>query len=161
MDGSLYSRVQKQQPNHSLKSTTGCDGSGTSSTRLPHDHIRIRSVVSEMIDDVGVEEFFRIVGGGVSDATSPRPLDVPTGVHWDPSLGWLNVTPDVVSRWEGLFPRVSIRSELSVANEWLLANPRRRKKNYSRFIESWLRRAAKSKIAFSNGFKEPPKNVGF
>jgi hypothetical protein len=37
------------------------------------------------------------------------------------------------------YPDVQIESELQMMDAWLAANPRRRKKNYQRFITNWLK----------------------
>jgi hypothetical protein len=42
-------------------------------------------------------------------------------------------------RWLEAFPNVSVYAEFRLMEEWLIANPRRRKKNYRRFITNWLK----------------------
>lgn len=42
--------------------------------------------------------------------------------------------------WERVFPSVNVQGELLRMKEWLDANPRRRKKNYKRFVIGWLSR---------------------
>ena len=66
-----------------------------------------------------------------------RAVSVPT-IHWD--NGWHNITDDHKRQWRKAFPKVKIDAELEVMNQWLWANPSRRKKNYPRFIISWLKR---------------------
>ena len=65
-------------------------------------------------------------------------VSVPT-IHWD--NGWHNITDDHRKQWRKAFPKVRIDAELEVMNQWLWANPARRKKNYPRFIISWMQRA--------------------
>jgi len=60
-------------------------------------------------------------------------------VDWD--NGWANITDDHLSQWKKAFPKADVSTELERMNQWLWANPARRKKNYPRFIISWLGRA--------------------
>ena len=39
------------------------------------------------------------------------------------------------------WPELDVNAEIARADAWLEANPRRRKKNYRRFIVNWLNRA--------------------
>ena len=45
-----------------------------------------------------------------------------------------------VKRWEGAYPACDVEGEIGKAAEWLLANPKQRKKNYRRFLTNWLTR---------------------
>jgi hypothetical protein len=38
------------------------------------------------------------------------------------------------------YPRADIDGEIRKMDAWLLSNPAKRKKNYERFISSWLKR---------------------
>lgn len=40
--------------------------------------------------------------------------------------------------WEQLYSPLNVVGELQKMKQWLDANPRRRKKNYNRFIINWL-----------------------
>jgi hypothetical protein len=61
------------------------------------------------------------------------------------------------------FPNVDIVAELRLMDEWLRANPRRRKKNYDRFITNWLKaeerraRVTKAEQNVGNGYFENVK----
>jgi hypothetical protein len=44
--------------------------------------------------------------------------------------------------WESLFKKIDVMAEIEKAEAWLKANPRKRKKNYSRFLLNWFSRAA-------------------
>ena len=46
-----------------------------------------------------------------------------------------------LAEWERDYEPLNVRQELVKANEWLEANPRRRKKNYNRFVVNWLNKA--------------------
>ena len=61
-------------------------------------------------------------------------------IKWDLSTGFTGILDSDRIRWRKSFPRVKLNVELRIMHEWLLANPRKRKKNYYRFISSWLSR---------------------
>jgi hypothetical protein len=44
--------------------------------------------------------------------------------------------------WESAFPKLDLDAEIDKAELWLSANPKRRKKNYERFLLGWFSRAA-------------------
>tara|TARA_R100001510_G_C7653796_1_gene212230 strand:+ start:1779 stop:2120 length:342 start_codon:yes stop_codon:yes gene_type:complete len=111
------------------------------------------------MDEFGSVQFFVMLGEVIADMSPAE--EVPHSVHWDQNFGWLNVTLDVRERWSKAYPTVDIDRELASAHQWLLSNPKRRKKDYVRFTESWFRRAAKSKLAHGGGYKDPPKRTGF
>jgi len=46
--------------------------------------------------------------------------------------------------WKNAYPAVSVESELKKAAAWLMANPKNKKSNYSRFLNSWLSRSQDS-----------------
>lgn len=54
---------------------------------------------------------------------------------------WNNVTSEIKELWKKAYPAVDIPVELQKAAAWLVANPKNKKKNYSRFINSWLCRS--------------------
>ena len=92
-----------------------------------------------------------------------RAVSVPK-IYWD--NGWHNVTDDHKRQWRKAFRRVNITAELEVMNQWLWANPARRKKNYARFIISWLGRAQEVALVrptraepavYCSGKHEPPQ----
>ena len=66
-------------------------------------------------------------------------------VTWD--NGWKHITEDHLSQWKKAFPKADVATELERMNQWLWANPARRKKNYPRFIISWLGRAQEVGLA--------------
>ncbi|MGA1847241.1 hypothetical protein [Deferribacter abyssi] len=51
---------------------------------------------------------------------------------------WENITESHISDWSEAFPACDIKVELKRMRLWLLANPRKRKKNYEKFILNWL-----------------------
>mgnify|MGYP001109814713 CR=1 FL=1 len=51
---------------------------------------------------------------------------------------WENIEEKDKQRWTKAYPACDIKIELAQMEEWLLANPKKRKKNYRRFITNWL-----------------------
>lgn len=51
---------------------------------------------------------------------------------------WHNIKQDDIDRWAETYPACDILAELRRMREWLLANPKRKKKNYQKFIINWL-----------------------
>jgi biotin operon repressor len=56
-----------------------------------------------------------------------------------------SVTPQLLQRWIAVYPAVDIQGEILRAAEWLLANPQRKKENYSRFLTNWFARCQEKK----------------
>lgn len=54
---------------------------------------------------------------------------------------WENIADDQVDKWQDTYPATNVERELKKMAEWLLSNPKKRKKNYRRFITSWLERS--------------------
>src|ERR1700690_2607917 len=52
-----------------------------------------------------------------------------------------------ILEWERDYAPLNVRQELVLMNNWLEANPRRRKKNYARFIINWLNKSYASVAA--------------
>ena len=48
-----------------------------------------------------------------------------------------------LATWHAAYPHLDIYAEIRKMCVWLDANPKRRKKNYDRFIVGWLNRAAR------------------
>ena len=75
-------------------------------------------------------------------------------IKWDQHLGFTGILPMDRFRWRKTFQAVKINVELRIAHEWLLANPRKRKKNYYRFLTSWLSRC--QDVGGSSGVRNKP-----
>jgi len=54
---------------------------------------------------------------------------------------YFSVDADWIAEWERTYAPLNIHGELEKMKNWLDANPRRRKKNYNRFIINWLNKA--------------------
>ena len=55
-----------------------------------------------------------------------------------------------ILEWERDYSPLNVRQEIAQMHQWLEANPRRRKKNYQRFVVGWLRREY-AKVAHAQG----------
>ncbi len=56
------------------------------------------------------------------------------------TLKFENIPEEKLEKWKETFPFVNVEIELKKMEAWLTANPKRRKKNYERFIVNWLKR---------------------
>jgi len=57
------------------------------------------------------------------------------------------VSDCVLAEWEQAYSPLNVRQEIAKMQEWLTANPRRRKKNYNRFVINWLNKAHASIVS--------------
>jgi predicted phage replisome organizer len=63
-------------------------------------------------------------------------------VAFNLETGLFSGIPDQqVERWSDAYPALEVETELAKAAAWLQANPRKKKKNYQRFLVNWLGRA--------------------
>lgn len=53
---------------------------------------------------------------------------------------WEDITEKDKKHWRDAYPACDIEIELNRMKAWLLANPKKRKKDYKRFINNWLSR---------------------
>lgn len=62
------------------------------------------------------------------------------------------ITESQFSQWESIFKKIDVITEIEKAEAWLTVNPRKRKKNYDRFLHNWFSRASDrmTKPAFTN-----------
>lgn len=65
-----------------------------------------------------------------------------TNIAFDAEQGiFVNVHGKQMAVWEEAFPKLDLDAELTRAEVWYAANPRKRKKNHQRFLVNWLARA--------------------
>jgi len=57
-------------------------------------------------------------------------------------LGFFRVHELQLVEWERVYAPLNVAGELEKMRQWLTANPKRRKKNYQRFVIGWLNREA-------------------
>ena len=55
-----------------------------------------------------------------------------------------NVSKSQIEVWEKAFPAVNLDIEMAKAVSWLIANPKKIKSNYSRFLNGWFTRCQDS-----------------
>lgn len=53
---------------------------------------------------------------------------------------WINTKDKDLIFWKTTYPACNIEAELRKMADWLISNPKKRKKNYRRFITNWLSR---------------------
>ena len=52
-----------------------------------------------------------------------------------------NIPKEKIEKWKEVFPNCNVEVELKRMETWLVANPKKHKKNYEKFIVNWLGRA--------------------
>lgn len=63
------------------------------------------------------------------------------GIRWDAERGiFVGIPESQMQTWEEAFSPVDVDAELTQMELWWQANPRKRKRNITRFITGWLRR---------------------
>ena len=69
-------------------------------------------------------------------------------MSWSKSITWNKtkgcfegITDEMIRNWKAAYPAVNLAAQLSRADEWLKANPTRKKQNHYRFIVNWMTRA--------------------
>ena len=60
-------------------------------------------------------------------------------MRWDKKTGW-NASFDELAQLCTTFPSINISQQLVRMDGWLRANPRKRYKNWDRFVHNWLSR---------------------
>ena len=68
----------------------------------------------------------------------------PEKITFDANNNKLTIPTTCYAAWENTFPKLDIDTELDKAELWLSANPKRRKKNYERFLVGWFSRAVEN-----------------
>jgi hypothetical protein len=77
----------------------------------------------------------------VPGPASMRPLQT-AGIGFDAEKGeFRNITTVDHERWSNAYPAIAVSREIAAAAAWLMANPKNRKSNYSRFLVNWFSRA--------------------
>jgi DNA-binding transcriptional ArsR family regulator len=72
-------------------------------------------------------------------------------INFDADTNKFTIPLECYSGWENVFPKLDLDAEIDKAELWLSANPKRRKKNYERFLLGWFTRAAE-KVSQPRGF---------
>lgn len=68
-------------------------------------------------------------------------LPRPKKIAYDWATGeFSGITDQMVDRWKDTYPAVDVDVEIGVAAQWLLADKRRAKSDYQRFLTNWFSR---------------------
>lgn len=70
---------------------------------------------------------------------------------------WEGLQDNKRSEWVRAYPEISVETELKRAAAWLTANPKRRKKDYAKFLINWFSRAVSYARSNNNSYKKPTK----
>ena len=65
----------------------------------------------------------------------------PAKIFFDPKANKLYIDEACYEPWEQAFPGLDLDAEIDKAELWLKANPKKRKKNYEKFLFGWFSRA--------------------
>lgn len=55
-------------------------------------------------------------------------------------MAFRGLTDAMMEGWQAAYPGIAVPTIVRQAGEWLKANPERQKKNYQKFLTSWLAR---------------------
>lgn len=80
--------------------------------------------------------------GGAAAPPDAEDLLLPDdGIVWDDrEKMFRNIAEEVFSRWDQAYRGLDVDAELTRAEAWYAANPKRRKRNHLRFLTNWLAR---------------------
>lgn len=91
-----------------------------------------------------------------SSATNPP---VENKMFFDNVAGQFMEIPEArFEEWEALFKKIDVVAEIERAEGWLKVNPRKRKKNYDRFLHNWFSRATDRLAKPSRPFASQPQH---
>jgi|WetSurMetagenome_2_1015567.scaffolds.fasta_scaffold33814_5 hypothetical protein len=79
-------------------------------------------------------------------------------ITFDAEQNKFNIPMSCYPPWETTFPKLDLDVEIDKAELWLSANPKRRKKNYERFLVGWFSRAvenAKPRVFIKPQYQAP------
>ena len=72
-------------------------------------------------------------------ARSPKELQAKGNISFNFEINkWENIKEEDTTRWKETYPACDINLGLKQMREWLIANPKKKKKNYRRFIINWF-----------------------
>ncbi|SEJ53034.1 phage replication protein O [Azotobacter beijerinckii] len=85
------------------------------------------------------------------EVTAPPATDVAVEAEPAPLVSFdgedFQVDASLITRWTKKFPGLAVEAELETAASWAADNPRKAKKDWQRFLSSWMRRAAGKVVA--------------
>ena len=117
-----------------------------------NDHLNSnKSKVKEIKgNDIKENKEIQEVRNQVSASLKEKPAN---NIEFDfEGLSWHGVDDDIIADWEKRFPDINIGEQLMKIREYFKRNPdkERRIKNYAIYINDWLERADKYRIADNN-----------
>jgi len=89
--------------------------------------------------------------GAVSRPKERKPADPGISFDFNSQL-FENITDEFIKLCCDAYPAVDFDAELNKMALWLIANPKNRKSNYAKFINSWLRRSQDRAPRASQGY---------
>lgn len=79
-------------------------------------------------------------------------------ISFDDAKGFVNVSEEDILDWSNAYPHAQILIELNRMKQWILSNPTKKKKNWRRFITTWLSKAS-DKEENKKAFSKQPNNT--
>lgn len=77
-----------------------------------------------------------------AQSSSPPPEKPIEGIGFDAGKGqFTNITQEQYDKFDQAFTKIDVDAEIEKAELWLMANPKKRKQNYLRFLTGWFARA--------------------
>lgn len=152
--------AKHQSPHHTEKGGDIPPPHGEITVGSPLDHGEV-TVTSRPRNDVFPSDSL-IPDSLIPDYPRSKQQDKRPRIGWTECDGFLNVSPKHREEWSGAFPAVNLDRAMKQAHVWLVANPKKRKKNYEAFLANWFRTNQEkggdvpSVRAARNGFVAPP-----
>lgn len=80
-------------------------------------------------------------------------------IHFDSEAGIFGCIPELlITKWQEAYPAIDVLSELKQMESWVLANPKKHKSNWQRFIVNWLKSSQDKSETITNKKKEGGNN---
>jgi hypothetical protein len=80
------------------------------------------------------------VGSSVEQPTPPKAISQVKRITWD-GKDFCGILQEDADLWSKAYPAVNVVQEISRAEAWLQANPKKTKSNYARFLTNWFARS--------------------
>jgi hypothetical protein len=74
---------------------------------------------------------------------------------------FLNIPEDLKEKWKSIAPGISLDTEITKAEAWVLSNPKLKKSNWSRFLTNWIVRAQDHVIKYGGNNGNSAIKTGF
>lgn len=82
-----------------------------------------------------------------------NPLNPPGGEESEVMFDGMNfvVTPEMFEMWDKAYQKISLEEHIAAAAAWVVSNPKKRKKDWKRFLNTWLAKANRDCKALDEG----------